>query len=300
MIELITIDNETGLAGLVAQRFKKKLHEAIIKRFADGEMRISLKDPKLWADTRAVIIQSTSAPVLEHIMQVSFLAQELKNAGAEEVIAVIPYFGYARQERGDRAGKSGPVLVIVGLLEDAGVDRIVAVDLHAPIIADFFIIPAQNILLHQMIADHIKKNMKMGESVCLVSPDAGGKERVRLIAQKLGLEYLVFTKERYDIGKTRLVGAQQKCKASRAIIIDDIIDTGGTALQVVDQLVAQGVQTIDGYFVHPVLSGDARTMLEKSRFNHIFVTNTIPIKNSAQSKFQVIDISEQIVEAFKR
>ncbi|HRN78463.1 MAG TPA: ribose-phosphate diphosphokinase [Candidatus Dependentiae bacterium] len=295
---LITIDNKHGLAGCIADAMNKMLHEAIVKKFADGEMSVTVDNPTYWIGNKAVIIQSTNNPVHEHIMQVAFLAQELKHAGATQVIAVIPYFGYARHDASTIFGKPGHAQVLARLLEEAGVDELITVELHKSSIKNFFSIPVRNIQLTDFIAHYIAESIDLSAGACLLAPDEGARERVQTIAYKLVLDCVVLHKERYEPNKTRVIGMEGGDCADKAIIVvDDIIDTGGTAIKACAKIKEHGAREVYGLFVHPVLSGDACERIEASLFKKIFVSNTIELSaHTLNTKIHTFDITSLIVQ----
>jgi len=293
---LITLDDTHGLACCIADKMNKQLHVAQIKKFADGEISVGVDNPSDWVGNKAVIIQSTSAPVHEHILQLSFLAHELKNIGASQVIAVVPYFGYARQEVSVTTEKPGNAQVIAQLFEVAGIDEIITVELHKEVVASFFSIPVHNIQLHETIARCIAD--VIGTDVCIVAPDKGAQERAHAIATQLACNYVVLRKERFGPDQTRIVGSEGVCGAPAAVVVDDIIDTAGTALHAVANMHEKGIQKIYGFFVHPVFSGDALERVQASVLRNVFVTNTIPLPASkSHDKIKVIDISTQLANA---
>ena len=287
---------ETDLAHNVARGLQKKLHLADYREFADGEVGVSLEHPEQFAGKPAVIIQSTGAPVNEHTLGVAFLAQELKNAGAVRIIAVIPYCGYARQERSRIAGKPGSIAVIAKLFEASGIDELVVVDLHEPRAIDFFSIPVHNLKAQSVIADHIKKEMPSLSKTCLIAPDKGAADYVKQVAHMIRVGTLIFSKERFAGDQTRVLGYEGSCSGTTGIILDDIIATGGTAVNVCSALPAMGYKKVYGYFMHPVLAGPAIERIEKSVFSKIFVSNTLPLLKAAMSpKIAVFDVSAILV-----
>ncbi len=297
---LVAFDKDDSLVAGIAQKLVKQIMVPRVDQFADGEIRISFEDHSLFAGKKAVIIQSTCSPVHEHLLRVAFLAHELKNAGATHVVGVIPYFGYARQEKSDIAGKPGPVAFIAKLLESSGIDQIITVDLHAPEIKKFFFIPVHNVTIANAIAVHITQTGFELLSICLVAPDKGAEEYVRAVAEQLGIGVLVFAKERYDVNKTRVIGLTGECRGKTAIIIDDIIDTGGTAINVCNELASLGFEAIHGYFVHPVFSGNALQRIAASNFKTLFVSNTIPLPVDLHgSHVEQFDLSDELATVIK-
>ncbi len=299
--ELVAL-SRTDLTEKIATQLQQPLHYAELRQFADGEIDVKLADPKQFAGKIAVIVQSTGDPVNEHTLGVAFLAHELKNAGAQKVIAVIPYLGYSRHDESSIAGKPGSVAVIAKLFEAAGIDELLFVDLHDEKIIDFFSIPVHNLQVQSIIADHIKAQEKSLRDVCLVAPDKGAAEYVEEVAGKIGVGTLIFSKERFSMDQTRITGLAGECEGTTGIIIDDIIATGGTALNVCNSLPEMGYKNIYGYFVHPVLAGNAVERIEKSCFSKIFVGNTLPLRKEAleSSNIEVFDVSSVIVDELKR
>ncbi len=298
-IEIVSLHDDTGLSRSIANQFSKEVIFPELQKFADGEMRVVLKDPAACANKTVLLVQSTCQPVHETILAVAFLAHELANAGAKKVIGVLPYFGYCRQEKSDIPDKSGPAAVIAKLLESVGLDSIITVELHTATIKDFFSIPIHNVILYDLIAQHIQQHFTTLENICFIAPDKGAQERVQAIAQRCNAGVLVFHKERLSIDKTCVVGRSGQCVGETAIIIDDIIDTGGTALNVCNELVALGFKNIYGYFVHPVFSGDALKKIEASPFTKVFVSNTIALPR-ASAKVAVFDISRELLERIEK
>lgn len=293
---------ETDLAVRVANQLKRDLHIANYRQFADGEVNVSLSDWQQYAGKTVVIIQSTGDPVNEHTMGVAFLAHALKNAGAQKIIGVIPYLGYARQESSSIEGKSGSVAVIAKLFEASGIDEMVVVDLHEPRAIDFFSIPVHNVKAQPVIAQHIKEQLSSLSGVCLIAPDKGAEQYVQQVGHMINVGTLTFSKKRFAADQTRVLGHEGSCIGTTAIMLDDIIATGGTAINVADALPQMGYQSIYGYFVHPVLAGNAIEKIEKSSFAQIFVSNTLPLKKAAQesAKIAVFDVSAILVEKIEQ
>jgi ribose-phosphate pyrophosphokinase len=295
--ELICIQ-ETELARKISKQLGKDLHTTTLQQFADGEINVELNDPALFRDKIAVIIQSTGIYVNEHTLAVAYCAHELKNAGAYKVIAVIPYFGYGRQERSTIQGKSGHAAVVAKLFEGAGIDEIVAVELHELSLIDLFSIPVHNIRLQHVIAQHIKQRLNFFESTCLIAPDHGAHAYVEDIARVLSVPVLLFEKERYGKDKTRVISQEIASSKKVGIMVDDIIATGGTAIHVCNMLHEQGFTMIYGYFVHPVLAGPALERLHESHFEKIFVGNTLPLspESCVTGFIESFDVSNAITE----
>jgi len=299
-IEVITLDERTKLAHSIAEQFNVSCCVAQVEQFADSEIRVSLTHPEQFAGKTVLLVQSTNMPVQQNVLAVAFLAHELKNAGAQKVIGVIPYFGFSRQEASDIPGKPGQAKVIALLFESSGIDAIVTAELHTDQVKSFFSISIINIRLIDVITQHIKSNFETLEGMCLVAPDEGASDWVESIAKKLGVGSFTFTKKRYAKDATRIVGKKGECIGTTAIIIDDIIATGGTAFQACDELLTFGFKKVYGYFVHPVLAGDARVKVEKSIFEKVFVSNSIPLDQLADSKVDTFDITNAFVSHIRQ
>ncbi len=293
---------KTDLAQKIAMAFNQPLHEVPLATFADGELNIVVRNPAQFANKTMVIIQSTGHPVNQLVLGIAFLAHELKNAGATKIIAVIPYFGYSRQEESTIAGKPGYAAVIAHLFEGAGIDELITVELHDGEMNNFFSIPIHNLSIQAFIAAHIEKQQLVRNQICLIAPDAGIHSYVKTIADKLGVGMITFEKERFAPDQTRIVGSDGQCKGTIGIIIDDIIATGGTAINVANTLSTCKYQSIYGYFIHPVLAGDAIENLKKSVFKTIYMGNTIPLPFAAddQPNMKQFDVSPVIINALKK
>ncbi len=299
--ELIALE-KTDLADKVALKLEKELHLARFRTFADGEINVELSNPEQFTGKTAVIIQSTGQPVNAHLLGVSFLAQELKNAGTQKVIAVIPYFGYSRQERSNIEGKPGHAAVAAKLLEGAGADELITVELHNKKLMDFFSIPVFNLSAQGIISQEIEKRGLSHTRACLVAPDKGAAEYVNGIGARIGFDSIIFAKERLAADQTRIVGMQGSCKEVIGIVIDDIIATGGTVMNVCNTLPSRGYEEVMGYFVHPVFAGPALERIATSCISQLFVSNTLPLSKEAQNFYKIkqFDVSPIIVEALKK
>lgn len=281
--ELVSIDPSFTLAHEVAAKLQKPLIFPEIVKFADGEVEIKLPADVSLDRKTVVVLQSTYRPVHDSIMQLAFTLHALKNAGASACFCVIPYFAYSRHEHSAQfEGKPGEAAVVAALLMAGGLDALVSVDLHTDAIADYFFGPVASLTLAGDMLEHIKKQAEAaGKAVtelCIVAPDKGAERRAQAVAQKLGCAYLGFTKERYAQDKTRIIGSSDEhCTGTHAIIIDDIFDTGSTALTAADELKKRGFSHILGYFAHPVFSGDAQEKIDSSVFEKVFVYDTIPV-----------------------
>ena len=278
--ELVTLE-KTDLAQKIAHRLHKELHIATLRQFADGELNVRLNDYQKYAGKTAVIIQSTGGRVSEYTLGLAFLAQTLKQAGAKKIIAITPYLGYSRQDRGI-AGKPGHAQVVAQLFEQAGVDELIAVELHEKNIMQFFTIPVTNVSVKNTIVAHIKKQFPVLDSVCLVAPDKGAHDYVKDIAQKLNVGTITCLKERFAVDQSRVLDCVADCDGTVGVIVDDIVSTGGTAINAAQMLSERGYSEVFCYFVHPVLAGNAVERLRETGINAIFVSNSLPLSSAAK------------------
>ncbi|MCX5922385.1 MAG: ribose-phosphate pyrophosphokinase [Candidatus Dependentiae bacterium] len=286
------------LAQKIAQGFGKQLIVPEITQFADGDIEVTFADYTLLRGATVFIVQSTNPPTHYNLMQFLLLVHAVKNAGAARIVGVVPYFGYARQDKSIIPGGKGAAELVARMIEAAGVDELVVVELHAPLVATFFSIPVHSVSVVPLLIEHIEQQDIVLNETCIVAPDHGAQDRALAVADSLKVGHIVFAKERYAADQTRIGARSGDCVGTTAIIIDDMIDTGGTALHVCDALREQGFSTIYGYFVHPVLSGTAIDLLEKSHFTAVYVANTISLQKTSP-KIKQFDISSLIIDTLK-
>lgn len=294
------LNSSYDLAHQIAYQLDMPTVRADAQRFADGEVNMVLDTPTLIADKKMVIVAGTHPPVHEHLMDLVFSARTLNQAGINDLTVVIPYFGYSRQDKGFLPGHRGPAEVVVNMLESAGITRCICLDLHSELIMDYFSISVHNVRADSVIAQHIKSTFDDLSDVCIVAPDCGALDRALVVAEELGVEVVMFEKNRCGVNRTMVVRMEGACEGKTAIIIDDIVDTGGTAIQTADRLKARGAEKVYGYFVHPVLSGNAAQRLQESSFDGVFVSNSIPLPEEKNvEKINVFDVSSLLADAVK-
>lgn len=292
----ITFDAQYQLARSIAQACAVPLTVLDITVFADGECEVALPQNIDFQDAPVVIIQPLAPPVHDNFFKICSTLHAVRAAGARHSMLVIPYFGYARHDINH--GKPGMFETVVKMLEISGMDACVTVELHNAATVDFFTVPVINVTLNQVWREEL---VKMGDiaKMCLVSPDAGGAQRVQDIAHDVHLEVIIFEKQRVGADKIQ-VSAQSTSRKAHAVIIDDMIDTGRTACTVAAQLHASGVQQVDAFFVHPVLAQPAQQLLSKAHFENIVVTNSIQLPASFASQIRVVDIGSYVALAVKK
>jgi len=301
-VMFFALDKNFDLAQKIAKKFKKDMIVPDIVTFADSEIRLDLPEGLSVEGTHALIIHSTVDPVNVSYMELFFLIDLLKRKGAKKITVVTPYFGYARQCGCKKGEDVGHAKIVAHLIECSGAGAVCVVEVHDDTLQSFFSIDFTNLLLRTFIADHIKKTFSNLQDFCLVATDKGTCQRVKEIAGLLRVDSFFFCKKRSGINNIEITGMSDgNIAGKQAIIIDDIIDTGSTALKVVEKLSQLGVKNMYAYFVHSVLSGDAAQKLEKSPIEKIFVTNTVSLQDDKKiEKIEVLDISEVLSEALQK
>jgi ribose-phosphate pyrophosphokinase len=263
--------------------------KATITRFSDGECYVQVLENVRGADV--FVVQPTCFPVDEHLMELLLLVDALKRASARRITTVIPYYGYARQDRKDKPRVPVSSKLIADLLTTAGAHRALVVDLHAPQIQGFFNIPVDHLFASPVLVDHFRK-MQL-PNLTVVSPDAGGVERARFFAKKIDAALAIVDKRRTDMNVAEVMHVIGDVKGRSCLIIDDIIDTAGTLVKTAEALVNAGAARVYACASHPVLSGEAIERISKSKLEEVVVTNTIPLTGKAKDepKIKVLSIA---------
>jgi len=283
------------LAKKIASRVGKVLGSIELRKFSDGEIWVKYQENIRGLEV--FIIQSTNPPV-ENIMELLIMIDAAKRASAKSITAVIPYFGYARQDRKDQPRVSITAKLLANLITVSGADRVITMDLHAAQIQGFFDIPfdhlyASSIFLGQF--DHFKDDM------VIVSPDVGGIKIARAYAKLFNCALVVIDKRRPQQNLAEVVNIIGDVKDKNVLIVDDLIDTGGTFVGAVNALKEKGAKKIFGAVTHPLLSGDAVEKVEKSKINKLYVTDTIDLKNKTHSeKIKILSAADLFSEAIRR
>jgi ribose-phosphate pyrophosphokinase len=263
--------------------------KATVTRFSDGEVYIQIMENVRGADV--FVVQPTCFPVDEHLLELLLLVDALKRASARRITTVIPYYGYARQDRKDKPRVPVSSKLIADLLTTAGAHRALVVDLHAPQIQGFFNIPVDHLFASPVLVDYFKK-MQL-PNLTVVSPDAGGVERARFFAKKVDAALAIVDKRRTDMNVAEVMHVIGDVRGRTCLIIDDIIDTAGTLVKTADALIGAGASKVFACASHPVLSGPAIERISKSQLEQVVVTNTIPLTGAAKSepKIKVLSIA---------
>ena len=289
------------LAEEVSKILKIDIAPADVGYFSDGELNVQIQENVRGHDT--FIIQSTCSPTNKNVMEIMLIADALKRSSASKITAVVPYFGYARQDRRVRSARV-PISakVVADMFASVGIDRVLTIDLHSETIQGFFDMPADNVYATKFMVDDIKDNNERDE-VVVVSPDVGGVVRARALAKLLDdTDLAIIDKRRAAANQSEVMNIIGDIQGKVCIVPDDIIDTAGTLCNAANALKENGAKAIKAYITHPVLSGPAIERLENSSIDELIVTNSIPLTPDAKkcSKIRVISLANIIAECIKR
>jgi ribose-phosphate pyrophosphokinase len=298
-MKLLTGNSNKDLSQKISKFLKTKLVHSSIKKFADGEIYIEINENI--RGNSIFLIQSISSPANDNLMELLLCVDALKRSSAKNITTVIPYFGYARQDRKVAPRTSISAKLVSNLITKAGADRVVTVDLHAGQIQGFFDIPVDNLFATPIFSRHIKKNIK-GKNLICVSPDVGGVERTRALARKLDLGIAIIDKRRPMPGKSQVMNVVGNVKNKTCIIVDDIIDSGGTIVNAAKALIDRGAKEVHVYITHGVLSGEAVNKIKNSQIKNLVITDTIDNSNKLKKakNIEVLSICNLLGEAIKR
>ncbi|HEX2694112.1 MAG TPA: ribose-phosphate pyrophosphokinase [Acidobacteriota bacterium] len=287
-----------GLAGEIAAYLKIDLGRSVLERFSDGEIHFYIDENVRGEDV--FIIQSGSADASFHLMELFLMIDAFKRASAERITAVMPYYCYARQDWKDRPRVPISARLVADLLEKAGADRILTMDLHSPQIQGFFSVPVDNLMASPVLAGHMQ-GMGLGD-LTVVSPDAGGVGRARVFAKRMEAKLAIVDKRRPAPNVAQILYVIGEVRDQNCIIFDDMVDTAGTLALSAEALFREGANRIFAACTHPVLSGPAVERIEGSGIERMFVTNTIPLTEKAKvcPKIQVLSVAELFGEAIRR
>ncbi len=286
------------LADKIAKNLGVKLGMANVTTFSDGETRVEIDENVRGMDV--FIIQPTCSPVNVTCMELLIMIDAMKRASADRITAVIPYYGYARQDR--KVAPRAPITakLVADLITTAGANRVLAMDLHAGQIQGFFNIPVDNLFATPVLIDYLKKNYP--ENTVLVSPDTGGVGRARAFGTRLGANLAIIDKRREGPNEAQVMNIIGEVKGCRVIILDDMIDTAGTVIKAAQALEEAGATEVSVCCTHPVLSGPAIERLQGSNIKEVIVTDTIPLQENAKAcqRITVLSVAGLLSEAVKR
>jgi len=291
--------SNTKLCKDIARHLKLKLVNSNIKRFADGEVYIEINENI--RGNSIFVVQSTSNPANDNLMELLICIDALRRSSAKNITAVIPYFGYARQDRKVVPRTAISAKLVSNLITYSGANRVVTLDLHAGQIQGFFDIPVDNLFATPIFARHIKKNITINNLIC-VAPDVGGVERTRALSRRINSSIAIIDKRRPTPGKSEVMNIVGNVKNKTCVIVDDIIDSGGTIVNAAKALVEKGAKEIYVYITHGVLSGEAVKKIKSSKIEKLIITDTIDNQDKIKkaSNIEILTISNLMGEAIKR
>ena len=298
-IKLVAGNSNPKLAAGIADYLKTPLAKAVVKRFADGEVFVEIQENVRGADV--FVLQSTSAPANDHLMELLIIIDALRRSSARRITAVIPYYGYARQDR--KPGPRTPISakLVANLITRAGADRVMTLDLHAGQIQGFFDIPTDNLYASPLMVRDIRERLPL-DNIMVVSPDVGGVARARGLAKRINAPLAIIDKRRERPGESEVMNVIGEVAGYTCVLVDDIVDSGGTLINAADALLAQGAKAVYAYISHGVLSGNAAARIAKSKLKELVITDSIqPTKDVlATGNVRALPIAPLIGEAIAR
>jgi ribose-phosphate pyrophosphokinase len=286
-LKVFTGTANTALAREMCEYLRCDLGQSSLTRFSDGEIYFQILENVRGADV--FIVQPTCPPVDSNLLEACLMMDAFKRASARRITAVLPYFGYARQDRKDKPRVPISSKVVSDLLVASGADRILTMDLHAPQIQGFFNVPVDHLFAAPVLVEHFSKLSL--PNLTVVSPDAGGVERARAFAKRLHGELAMVNKRRLEANVAQVMNVIGDVRGRTCLVVDDIIDTAGTLVKTVEALLEQGATGVYACCTHPVLSGPAIERIEASKLEEVVVTNTIPLRGDARKSKKVTTLS---------
>ena len=298
-MKIITGNSNKNLSLRISKYLKNRLVHSTIKKFSDGEIYIEINENI--RGNSIFVIQSVSSPANDNLMELLLCIDALKRSSAKNITAVIPYFGYARQDRKVVPRTSISAKLVSNLITKAGADRVVTIDLHAGQIQGFFDIPVDNLFATPIFARHVKRKIKKKNLIC-VAPDVGGTERARALGKFLNAGLAIIDKRRPAPGKSEVMNVVGYVKGKTCIIVDDIIDSGGTIVNASNALIERGAKEVHVYVTHGVLSGKAVAKIKNSKIKRLVITDTIDNSDRVKGakNIEILTISQLVGEALKR
>jgi len=298
-MKIFSGNSNPELAKKICEYLAVPLGHMEIRRFSDGEIFVEIKENVRGADV--FVIQSTCPPVNEHLMELLIIIDALRRASARRITAVMPYYGYARQDRKTAPRTPITAKLVANLLTVAGARRVLTMDLHAGQIQGFFDIPVDHLFAAPVLLDYLKETFR-DEELVIVSPDAGGVERARAYAKRLGAGIAIVDKRRLRPNESKVMHVVGDVKGKVAIILDDMVDTAGTMCQAAKAIKDQGAKEVHGMATHPVLSGPAPERIKNSVLKSLVVTDTIPLREEVKDikKIEVLSVAKLLGEAIRR
>ena len=296
-LQLFTGNANPQLAQEIGRALGTELGCVMIRLFADGEIYLQIQENVRGADV--FIVQPTCTPVDRHLMELLLMIDALKRASAERITAVLPYYGYARQDRKDKPRVPISARLVAALLETAGADRVLTLDLHAAQIQGFFDIPVDHLFATPVLIEYFRSLNMPGLTV--VSPDAGGVERARAFAKRLNSPLAIIDKRREEANIAEVMNVVGEVTGRSCLLVDDLIDTAGTLVKGAEALMEKGATSVSACATHAVLSGDAVCRIEASCLKEVVLTNSIPLSEEARrsSRIKSLSVANLLAEAIR-
>ena len=298
-MKLVTGNSNLKLAKNISKYVGLELSNCDVKRFADNEIFVEMRENVRGEDV--FVVQSTSYPANDNLMELLIIIDTLRRASAKRITAVIPYFGYARQDR--KPGPRTPITskLVANMIDKAGANRVLTIDLHAGQIQGFFDIPTDNLFAAPVLVEDIKSKITSNTPI-IVSPDVGGVVRARIIAKRIGADLAIVDKRRERAGESEVMNIIGDVKGKECFMIDDIVDSAGTLCNASDALISEGATKVFSYVTHGVLSGKAVERVNSSSLTKLLITDTIEESEGVKKsdKIDIISISSLLGEAIKR
>jgi ribose-phosphate pyrophosphokinase len=297
-LTIFTGNANPQLAEKICDYLGVELGHAVVDRFSEGEIRVKIEQNVRGNDV--FVIQPTCPPPNENLMELLIMIDAIRRASAARITAVIPYFGYARQDRKDQPRVPISAKLVANLITTAGADRVLTMDLHAGQIQGFFDIPLDHLFAVKIFVDHLRNTLNLSNLVA-VSPDVGGIKMARAYAKRLGVPLAIVDKRRVSMEEAEVMNILGEVKGKDVCIVDDIVATAGSLVEAIQALKKQGAKDVYATITHPVLSGPAIERLKKAEIKKLYVTDTIPIPEQKMiPKIEVLSVAELLGEAIKR
>ncbi len=297
-LKIFTGNSNPALAGAMADYLDSEVGKADVSTFSDGEVQVEIRENVRGMD--CFVVQSTSAPANTHLMELLIMVDALKRSSARRITAVIPYYGYGRQDR--KVAPRVPITakLVADLISVAGTDRVLCIDLHAGQIQGFFNIPVDNLFATPVLLAAI--NQRWSDSLTIVSPDAGGVERARAYAKRLDARLAIVDKRRESANVSEVMNVVGDVEGRTCIVVDDIVDTAGTLTEASKALMREGAAEVSAVITHGVLSGPAVKRIEESPLKEVVVADTIPLRPEAEAcdKLAVVTVAHLLGESIRR
>ncbi len=296
-LQLFTGNANPALATEIASHLDMQLGNCVMRQFSDGEIYLQIQENVRGGDV--FVIQPTCTPVERNLMELLLMTDALKRASAGRITAVLPYYGYARQDRKDKPRVPISAKLVAALLETAGADRVLTLDLHAAQIQGFFDIPVDHLFSSPVMIEYFKAHKVVGRTV--VSPDAGGVERARAFAKRLNAPLAIIDKRREEANIAEVMNVVGEVKGRHCLLVDDLIDTAGTLVKGAEALLEKGALSVSACATHAVLSGPALERIEASSLQEVVVTNSIPLSEAGRKsgKIRQLSIASLMADAIR-